>query len=55
MNKQTLAAFAILLFALAITGYTYSHWTDKVNIHSTLDMGKLTICIQDYNLSLIHI
>ena len=52
MNKQILAAFAILLFALSITGYTYSHWTDKVNIHGTLKMAKLTIYIQDYNTTL---
>jgi len=52
MNKQIPAAFTILLFALAITGYTYSYWTETLNIQNTLNMAKLTIYIQDHNTTL---
>jgi len=49
MNKQILAAFTILLFALAITGYAYSHWQKTINIQGTLNMAEFTIYIQNHN------
>jgi hypothetical protein len=48
MNKKILAAFTLLLFALAITGYAYSHWQKTVQIQGTAEMAKLEIIIQDY-------
>ena len=47
MNKQMLAAFTILLFALAITGYAYSHWQKTIQIQGTTEIAKLEITIQD--------
>jgi hypothetical protein len=52
MNKQILAAFATLIFALAITGYAYTAWQDNVKIQGTAEMAKFGICIQDYNITL---
>jgi len=49
MNKQTLAAFAILLFALAITGYTYSEWSDILNIRGRVNTAEFQIYIQGHN------
>lgn len=36
MNKQILAVFTILLFALTITGYAYSHWKENIYIQGTV-------------------
>ncbi|MEM3618044.1 MAG: hypothetical protein QXK47_03090 [Candidatus Bathyarchaeia archaeon] len=47
MNKQILAAFTILLFALAITGYAYTHWQETLQIQGTAQIAKLEIIIQD--------
>ena len=52
MNKQILAAFTLLLFALAITGYAYSHWQETVQIQGTAQIAKLEIIIQDYQTTL---
>jgi hypothetical protein len=52
MNKQILAAFAILIFALSITGYAYTTWQDNVKIQGTAEMAKFGIYIQDYNITL---
>ena len=52
MNKQILATFTILLFALAITGYTYSHWQETINIQSTIETAQFGILIQDHNTTL---
>ena len=52
MNKQILAMFTILLFALAITGYAYSHWQKTINIQGTLKMAKAQIIIQNHNTTL---
>jgi hypothetical protein len=46
MNKQILAAFTLLLLALAITGYAYTAWQDTVKIQGTAEMAKLEITIQ---------
>ena len=52
MNRQILAAFTILLFALAITGYAYSHWQEALNIQGTIKMAKTKIIIQNHNTTL---
>ncbi|MGQ9726230.1 MAG: hypothetical protein ACUVQW_04315 [Candidatus Bathycorpusculaceae bacterium] len=49
MNKQILATFTILTFALAITGYAYSTWIKTINIQGTLNMAEFSIYIDDYN------
>jgi hypothetical protein len=49
MNKHILATFTILLFALAITGYTYSTWIKIINIQGTLNIAEFSIFIDDYN------
>jgi len=36
INKTIGITFAILLIALAITGYSYSHWTKTINIQGTI-------------------
>jgi len=46
MNKKILAAFTLLLFALAITGYAYTAWQETVKIQGTTEMAKLEITIQ---------
>lgn len=50
MNKQILAVFAILLFALAITGYTYTAWKDTIEIQATVKMGHRKLIIDSYKL-----
>jgi len=52
MNKQILAAFTLLLFALAITGYAYTHWQETIQIQGTAQIAKLEIIIQDYQTTL---
>jgi hypothetical protein len=52
MNKQILAAFTILIFALAITGYAYSTWLKTINVRGTVNMAGFAIYIQDYNITL---
>ena len=49
MNKQILAAFTILLFTLAITGYTYSTWQETLNVQTTLNVAEFSIYIQNHN------
>ena len=52
MNKQMLATFTILLFALAITGYTYSTWIKTINIQNTIETAQFEILIQNHNTTL---
>ena len=52
MKKQILAAFTILLFALAITGYAYSHWQKTINIQGTAQIAQFEILIQNHNTTL---
>jgi len=41
-TKKVMATFAVLMFALSVAGFVYAHWTDKVQIEGTVDMGSLT-------------
>ncbi|MEM0006667.1 MAG: hypothetical protein QXO67_04705 [Candidatus Bathyarchaeia archaeon] len=50
MNKQIIAAFATLLFILAITGYTYTAWKDSVEIQATVKMGHRKLIIDSHKL-----
>jgi hypothetical protein len=50
MYRQILAVVTILLFALAITGYTYSHWMDAINIQGTIKMGHRELIIDSSKL-----
>jgi len=52
MNKQILALFTILTFALTITGIAYTHWQKTINIQGTLNLAKTQIIIQDHNTTL---
>jgi hypothetical protein len=49
MSKKISAAFTILLFALAITGFGQSYWQDTVHIRGTFNVADLKIYIQDQN------
>jgi hypothetical protein len=49
MNKQILAAFSVLLFILAITGFVYSYWTSTLYMQGTANTAQLVICIEDHN------
>jgi len=50
ITQKTAALFLICLIALAITGYTRSHWTDIVTIFTTANMGHLEITIENEKL-----
>jgi len=50
INEKISALFLVCLIALAITGYTYSHWTDIATILTTANMGHLEITIDDQKL-----
>ncbi|MEM3696542.1 MAG: hypothetical protein QXQ94_03430 [Candidatus Bathyarchaeia archaeon] len=39
INKTVSITFLTLLLALAITGYSYSHWTEKIHIQGTITTG----------------
>jgi hypothetical protein len=52
INKTTGTIFLLLLIALGIIGYSYSHWQETINIQSTLNMAEFKILIQDYNTTL---
>ena len=49
INKTTGAIFLLLLIALGIIGYSYSHWQKTINIQGTLNMAEITVYIYDYN------
>jgi hypothetical protein len=49
MNKQILALCVILIFALAISGYSYSLWQETINIQGTSNIAEVSIFIDDYN------
>jgi len=49
VNKQIIAVFTILVFALAITGYANSIWLKTINVQGTVNMAKFKIYIQDHN------
>ena len=49
-SQKISTLFLICLIALAITGYTYSHWTDRIHIFSTVNMAHLEITIYDQKL-----
>ncbi|UCE28734.1 MAG: hypothetical protein JSV85_05510 [Candidatus Bathyarchaeota archaeon] len=42
MKKKIMATFAILMFALSVAGLVYAHWSDRVTIDITAEMGSLT-------------
>jgi len=50
MNKQILAVFTILIFALTITGYAYSHWKDTVYMQVTIKTGHRRLIIDSRKL-----
>jgi len=50
ITQKTTTLFLICLIALAITGYTYSHWTDIVTILGTANMAHLEITIENEKL-----
>jgi hypothetical protein len=52
MNKQISVALAILLVALATTGFTYSHWIDSTAVRTRVNMANLSILIQNQNTTL---
>ncbi|MEM3700077.1 MAG: hypothetical protein QXL57_04325 [Candidatus Bathyarchaeia archaeon] len=39
INKTVSITFLTLLLALAITGYSYSHWIEKIHIQGTITTG----------------
>ncbi|MGB9676631.1 MAG: hypothetical protein ACPL0C_05540 [Candidatus Bathyarchaeales archaeon] len=48
INKTISIAFLTLLLALAITGYSYSHWTETLHIEGTITTAKAktaSVCI----------
>ena len=47
LPQKTATLFFTCLIALAITGYTYSHWTDTATIFGTVQMGHLEITIDN--------
>jgi hypothetical protein len=52
MNKQIITTFTILIFALAITGYAYSHWQETLQIQGTAQIAKFGIIIESYRTDL---
>jgi hypothetical protein len=49
INKTTGTIFLLLLIALGIIGYSYSHWQETIYIQGTLNTAEFTIYIYDYN------
>ena len=47
LTQKTATLFLVCLISLAITGYTYSHWTDIATVLTTVKMGHLEITIND--------
>jgi predicted ribosomally synthesized peptide with SipW-like signal peptide len=47
INEKISALFLVCLISLAITGYTYSHWTDILTIFGNIQTGNLKITIDD--------
>jgi hypothetical protein len=45
ISQKITTLFLICLISLAITGYTYSHWTDITTILGTVNMAHLEITI----------
>jgi hypothetical protein len=43
INKTISITFLTLLLALAITGYSYSHWTETIHIQGTITTAKQKI------------
>ncbi|MGB9778604.1 MAG: hypothetical protein ACPLW8_04285, partial [Candidatus Bathyarchaeales archaeon] len=43
INKTISITFLTLLLALAITGYSYSHWTETIHIQGTITTGTWNI------------
>jgi len=52
MNKKLLTAFTVILFAMAITGYAYTHWTDIIQIQGNIQLAKTQITLQAHNTTL---
>jgi len=50
INEKIATLFLICLISLAITGYTYSHWTDIITILGTINTGNLKITIDNQKL-----
>ena len=50
INEKIATLFLICLISLAITGYTYSHWTDILTILGTINTGNLKITIDNQKL-----
>jgi len=50
INQKISALFLVCLVSLAITGYTYSHWTDILTIVGNIQTGKIEITIDNQKL-----
>lgn len=50
INEKIATLFLICLISLAITGYTYSHWTNIITILGTINTGNLKITIDNQKL-----
>ena len=45
INKKISITFLTLLIALAITGYSYTHWTETIHIQGTITTAKAQLII----------
>lgn len=50
INEKIATLFLMCLISLAITGYTYSRWTDMITMLGTINTGSLKITIDDQKL-----
>jgi len=50
INQKIATLFLICLISLAITGYTYSRWTDIITMLGTINTGSLKITIDNQKL-----
>jgi hypothetical protein len=50
INKTIGITFLLLLLALSITGYSYSHWTKTITIQGTITTAKAQLIITSHKL-----
>jgi len=50
INKTIGISFLLLMLALSITGYSYSHWTKTITIQGTITTAKAQLIITSHKL-----
>ena len=55
INKTTGITFLLLMLALSITGYSYSHWTKTITIQGNITTAKAQLIITSHKLLIPNI